>query len=465
MIRPSEPALLGLTCAILFAAALGWVLHGRNGDLATSGSVIDEMPLPPVPSSEEAPPPDRRIHAVLQIETDVLATDGTHLYHAKKSDSQWRLVPTPESMSWLGHFAAHPIGSNKIFFYPERVDNVSVIDDLKTGMTRDLPPKEAREWNRQHPFGLYASDPEGREWERVNHEYDFSQVMVTIDGTVYAIASLHEDAERKDRVLRSKDAGRTWDDITHGATSGGFGRVHDLIPDPDHPNLVCLRCVGRRVTVVQAEDDRFDWKADTEWRWQERHSTAQGFFGTGYHFGGIENISDYFLEPTFGNYFRFPFGNRTSIDPFELVLEREEYGFEAKGKKEVTAILRFRRDDHAAAIMDLKGATDFWGLKIEDDAGRRTTIRPLAERLAYEGADDAYDRVRQNYERRAGLLKAELIAGKAYRRRVDLAQLCSFDQPGVYRVQLTYACPFWAGEGRVHWTGSFGSPLVKVTIK
>src|SRR5579862_5905311 len=160
MMRPSEPALLGLTCAVFFAAALGWILHVRIEDIARDGSIIDEVPLPPVPSSEGAPPSDRRIHAVLQTGMAMLASDGVRLYRATPSDLRWRLVPTPESMWWLGHFAVHPKGAQKIFFYPERFDNVSVIDDLKTGVTRALPPKEAREWNRQRSFGLYSANLE-----------------------------------------------------------------------------------------------------------------------------------------------------------------------------------------------------------------------------------------------------------------------------------------------------------------
>jgi hypothetical protein len=59
----------------------------------------------------------------------------------------------------------------------------------------------------------------------------------------------------------------------------------------------------------------------------------------------------------------------------------------------------------------------------------------------------------------------ELDAKRSYTREVGLDKLFTFPGPGVYRVQLVYASPWWAAEGRAHWTGSFGGNVMNVTIK
>lgn len=58
------------------------------------------------------------------------------------------------------------------------------------------------------------------------------------------------------------DSGKTWNDTTHSLTLySGFGYAH-LIPDPDHPSLVCIVIHDRHGSITQARDDRFDWQSE-----------------------------------------------------------------------------------------------------------------------------------------------------------------------------------------------------------
>jgi hypothetical protein len=451
----SEPFLLGLTLAAGLAAILGWVYSERIGN---AGVIIDEPQFAANAESSGA-----RIVAVLATEKVVLATDGSRLFRAIKADPTWRPVTTPGLTTWLGRFAQVSAGARRLYFFPTRSDFVSVIDEPGTGHTHALSPKEAREWNRPRTFGLYASGADGSDWEPVNRDYDFEDALAVADGTLYAIASLHEGAERKIRAILSRDGGRSWEDITHNAERTGVGRISGLLPDPDHPNLVCLRCEGMRGYILQAEDSLFNWTPSRESSWQSKHETSSDFFGTHFYGSGIENFYDYLLDATFGNYFRFPFGSRTSIEAFELAVDRTQYEFQKEGPKEVTATIRFRRGDHASALQDLIGAVDFWGLRIEDGTGRRSLLLPSVV-TATMGGPEVYERVRRDYDRRQELVKREVIAGRSYRRKVDLSKLITFERPGVYQVQLSYACPFWAGEGRARWTGGFSGPVMTVRI-
>lgn len=171
------------------------------------------------------------------------------------------------------------------------------------------------------------------------------------------------------------------------------------------------------------------------------------------------------MDAPFGNYFRFPFGNQTSLDPFELALDRSEYEFSMEGPKEVTATLGFHRGDHTAAIMDLDGAAAFWGLKVEDASGHRTIVKSRVEWRTDTDPCEQYDLTRVDYDHRANLFKGELILGRAYRRKIDLAEPCTFTPSGVYQGQVIYASPFWTGKGRARWIGRFSGPRVKVTVK
>ena len=123
-----------------------------------------------------------------------------------------------------------------------------------------------------------------------------------------------------------------------------------------------------------------------------------------------------------------------------------------------------RLSEPVAAEQFTTSYPDKSGNKEENPAGQRKTVRPRAERRA-QAVTPTYAETRKWYERKVGLLKKELTAGKTYVRTVDLEELYGFSKPGVYKVQLTYARPFRAGEGRDHWTGGFGGQRVWVTIR
>jgi hypothetical protein len=399
--------------------------------------------------------PDRRIPSVLDHGSIVVATDGAHLYRATKAERHWTLVETPKAMSMNGSFALCPGAARPLLFHLKRPEFIGVPDEGNNGVFHTVSGVEAWKLSAQSTYGLYGAGPGAEDWELVTADYDFEQVLAA-GGLLYGLGSRHQEEMRKDRILQSRDGGRTWIDITHNALDLGIGRCFGLIPDPEHPLQVRLLFQGVRVYVAQAGDDRFLWTSGRQVdAWEE------DFFGPHYFYSGIQDSTDYMFPATFGNYFLHPFGNRTWIEPFELTLDQAAYTFGGEGSKNVIATLRFRRADHAAAVMDLTTGTDFWSVRVEDAAGERSQIRSAAELRA----DADYTGAEREYARTSGLIGRQLISGKTYSRAVDLARLFDFSKPGVYKVQLRYACPFRAGSGRSNWTGGIGSVPVTVTIQ
>jgi len=422
-------ALAAVTCLVLLGAAFG----------------APAVPAVP-PDNPVRPEPSLAIQSVLSRPHDVLATDGTRLFRANRGDRTWRHVPTPARMPLRGVFGPSPAPADLLFFYTPRSDSHG----------QAIPAAD-------QSYGLWKSNDGGGTWELATDVFDFRDVFWHPDGKLYAVTAAPADAKRL-AILRSADRGKSWEDITHGLDAPVNFTYPRLSQNPDRPHLVCLRYQGAiRGVLAYAEDDKYVWKTGRDVR---RPVTEADFLGTNFRFSGIESISDYTLQATFGTYFEFPFGDSTHADPFGLVTDKAAYDFPLNGPKPVRVTMQFRREDHPAAIMDLPDKTDFWGVRIVDPDGNRITIVPEAARRANERTPkDAYQQAEREYAEKPGLRKIELVRGKDYERAVDLDKLFTFPRPGTYKVQLTYACPWWAGEGRAKWTGGFGGPAMTVTVK
>jgi hypothetical protein len=412
------------------------------------------------PQAAQEPPPDHALRAVLPTGSCVLASDGVRFYRATLAEKVWRPLAIPEGMSADGDFAAAPGAAKPVLFFPSRSEHIGVIDDPKTGAVHHLSREEAWRWTAKGPHGLFGATSDGDGWELLNGTFDFWSVLGVSDGVLYALATPHEAEKRLDLVLRSKDGGKTWDDITNNAMKLGVGRCETLMPDPDHPRQACLLFQGLRGYVVQAPDEEFQWRAAREAGWRFRHPDSPEASFPAFYYSGVESASDYQLWATLGNYFQYPFDGRLRIQAFDLDLDRASYVFPAKGPKEVTATVRFRRTDHAAAFMDLPGATDFWSVRVTDPQGRTFPMRAGAE----TAADRDFTQAELSYSRSPGMFSTVLQGGKAYRRTVDLGRLFDLSTPGVYTVRLCYGCPFVTGAGRARWRGSFSSAPVTVRI-
>ena len=89
------------------------------------------------------------------------------------------------------------------------------------------------EWARQSfpserakVYGLYRLEDAQWRWVLVSAEYHFQQVLVC-GGTLYATVGMTEQVGGHtvyfNRVLRSKDLGKHWEDISHGLGRGAAG--------------------------------------------------------------------------------------------------------------------------------------------------------------------------------------------------------------------------------------------------
>jgi hypothetical protein len=411
-------------------------------------------------ADDETPSPGGRLATVLVTDSGVLASDGARLYKAPKGSRNWRLVATPKEMSQHGEFISFPGALKPLLFHPVRSQFVWVWDDPKGTKGHILTHDESWKYLQETTYGLYGAGLEGAGWELLTDEYDFWSVVPAAGGLLYALAAKHKEPTRKDRILRSKDGGRTWVDITNNAMDLGVGGPERLIPDPDHPSLVCVEFQGVRGYILQAKDDTFKWTPRRETKWWEEHKSGREFFNVDFGYHGVENGGDYIFDATFGNYFLHPFGNRTSIEPFELTLDKAAYDFSVGEAKEVTVTLCFRREDHSAAILDLIEATDFWGVRVENASGRYTVKAAVEARadLDFVGSE-------KDYKARPDLVRKKVIGRISYSRKLDLAKLADLSKPGVSTIQLRYALPYGAGEGRTHWNGSFGSAPVTITVR
>jgi len=295
-------------------------------------------------------------------------------------------------------------------------------------------------------FGLYRFDPVGEKWELLSTAYDFKHVFVHKDETIYAIVGITEKQEHRtffyDRILLSTDSGKHWEDITHDI-GHGVG-LYGIFQDPDHKELVCLSGNAIRGLVLQADDKSYKWTLLREWEWWGKHSPMKFFFADAYSTG----TTLFMHHATLSNYFDYPFGDRTEIHSFRIVVRgRRDFKPKEPIVLPVEVVFWFE-SDVIATLLDTEHGHACWGLcRILPDGTQQ--VVPIAK-----GVDRESPAVKLH----------RLTHRQSYHRSLDLSAMCDFSKPGTYRVQLFYDDGWIANRDKGDWQGSFRSPTFDIKI-
>ncbi len=389
--------------------------------------------------------------SVARRTTEVFASNKYGVFRANLESRQWGQLKLPAGMPLGGRFAKSPTESTILLYVASNRSGGS---------------------GGEEQYGVYASRDSGESWNLQSERVDYGPVLLLPNESLFAITNpLGNYGDGPNHILQSKDMGKTWQDIT----GKRFGWIHGVFPDPDHPNQVCLNVFNNiRGIILQADDNRYDGKANHEWIWNSERSRTTDFFNR--HYSRRPNLS-----ATLNNYFQYDFGDREAIPSLDLSTDEPRITV-AKGMAvEVPITIRFYEDAAArrwrleqrpardprgleptpTALIDSPSSWGLWGIRVEFQGQRTAKSAKVTDDI-----NRAKDReaVRQRILGDTTWNVIPVTTTRPYRRKVDLSQLHDFTAPGTYKVQLTYDNHSLADRNKGHWVGSFSSPVFEVVV-
>jgi beta-lactamase regulating signal transducer with metallopeptidase domain len=366
-------------------------------------------------------------------EQGTLASTYGGIYIASQGTQSWQQLSMPATIPSGGRFVVESPESEWIYYIaPKHLAHYS---------------PESEDLN----FGIYRMHPDGADWELVSSEYDFRDVLPHGDN-LYAIVEIQEEisAESADdmiiwtseeetsngkktiyyeRVYISEDDGETWRDISNNIGRGMS--LYRIMPDPDNEELICLEANSIRTYILQASDDEYHWEMTRVWDWNEEHLTNESFFGD----PSLLWHNEYMLRANLSNYFDYSFGANWSILPFttqviapDSVLSEEPIQIEIE--------IRSYPGTESVTIFDMSDE-GFWGIRRITPGGEREVFAgALQDSLPNE--EELRTTYRGGIRNSPDMQRHKLKPNQPYRRTLDLTQICDFDEPGVYKIQVYY---------------------------
>ena len=376
------------------------------------------------------------LSSILVHRDGIFASTPNGLYLASQVDKKWAKLLTDSRMPMEGTFVAEHAGLRPIgprsdpspafgpayYFTPYRACQSSAAEHANV-------------------YGLYRLESDKRKWVLLSAEYQFKQVYVH-GGILYAIVVATEQVEGQtgyfNRVVRSKDSGSHWEDISHGIEHGvGLGLI---CGDPDNQGLVCLITSGY---VLQAIDDNYQWRRISPSHWRTAQ-ISEWFFLPNYETSGTL----YMHTATLANYFDYPFGDSAQIPSFH-VTTGHAYSFKPGQRIVVPVEIGFWDENgDTVKLIDVEGGRSFWGLRRTLPGGKRE-----------------YVQAKRDVARDSPRVAAHLLThGQSYERSLDLSTIADFSATGAYHVQLIYENWQAADAAKGDWRGSFSSPVFDVKV-
>jgi hypothetical protein len=329
-------------------------------------------------------------------------------------------------------------------------------------------------------YGLYLSHDNGTTWELVSERDDFGATLHHPSGALFAVTG-DDGVNHGSRLLRSPDLGKTWRDIT-GTAPGQFMYIE---PDPDRPGLVRIHCGGLRITVFEADDESYRWKAKYRQSVRTGRRPSDEFFSR----ASFSTNRFHVYPATLANYFRYDFGNQTNVQALEVVPLEPRYVFTQGARVIVPVRVNFYFDadtlwpDQRKAgneprpvekptqpkesLADLPDETTFWGLRVES-ADSQIATYPAGRRTVTVSGSTTVDGKTVASEGRPAASKyrvVELSPTSPYEREIDLGRLADFSKPGEYRVQIVYDSGGHPDGDKSVWDGRFTSPVFTIVIR
>ena len=355
-------------------------------------------------------------------------------YEAERKSPAWHVMTVPASMPPGGQFATGPEPSGDIYYYTtvDRTPGLSTPDTWIHGLYR-------------------RSTGKGR-WELMSGPEDFHSVLVH-SNVVFAVAGQNMQTASPQKVLRSTDQGRTWQDLS--ANQAPFGGLRSLFPDPDHPGQVCLRADGIRPMIWQASNSRYQWQEQREIDWIRRHPTAldeSGFFAPRF----TSNTQVPMVQVTLENFFELP---REDFKPLPVpAVNYPGLAFSIGGARTFSVgspivlpvELQLRTAARVGTLVDWPDEIVCWGLRRLTPDGKSEVIGPRAPSTNASSIPPVLH---------------PLTRTAPYRRVVNLNALAEFREPGKYRVQLIYSSYDRAKKDRRQWPMEISGPVIDLELK
>ena len=291
-------------------------------------------------------------------------------------------------------------------------------------------------------------------WDLISENDRYRQVLLLPNGTLYATT--------EDRILMSKDHGKSWKDIT-GSGFRSFCNYTYIFPDPRHDDLICVALVGNGIGfgknmlqgIAYAKDERFQWKQDM--RGPFEHATTAEFFRRDCEI----SFGERFDRPwaSLSNYFDYDFQNSIAIEPFDIVPAKSRFEVQAGRAVSIPVAIVFqegfarkmRRWKQLAAagqadpkpkpvsvkLPDQKIGLGCWGIRVAHNGKRIEKLGPS------EAISVSPEKPRENENWQI----AEVSEAAPYRRTIALSDLYDFSEAGEYQVQLVFNLISYTGGG------------------
>ncbi len=226
----------------------------------------------------------------------------------------------------------------------------------------------------------------------------------------------------------STNSGNSWRDL-----SAGVGvQIERILPDPDHPNLVCLLGWSIRGYILQADDEQFKWKETREWEWKQDKPNDDRFFAGGYSTTWV--LYNFFA--TLDNYFNYDFGGRVETGAFRLKTDKSSYTFKLQKPKPIPLKVVFYPSDVCIKFADLDRGAELWGIKVKTP--NTNYLQQAAAEFQPTSSADAKSQSGKKLKTRPDFKIHNLRSVKPYERTLDLDDLFKFENKGRYKVQLSY---------------------------
>lgn len=382
--------------------------------------------------------------------SQVFASNNTGIFRAELKTRQWQKLHLPDDIPLGGKFGDVPEVSGMMLYFASRAVGAPV-----GGFN----------------YGLYLSPDAGATWSLISRDGRYGAAVLLPNGYLFAAKSLGSFSQIKGSIHVSQDMGRTWRDIT-----GNSGNVNVIFPDPDHPSQICM---GVDSTILQADDEQYDWKRIRKREWHPEFAQTTRFFSRRHH----SQTSLYMLQATLNNYFQHSFDDQVWIPALDLTTDLPRVSFTQGQSVTVPITIRFledlrvyrwHREHHSPSfrnspetlstvvrLLDSPTSNDLWGIRI-DFHGERTAKSANATELGYNSRDR--EATRRQILDSATWNEISLTASTPYRRDLDLSRLYDFSRPGTYTVQLNYDNSWVAERQKGHWIGGFSSPVFEIEI-
>jgi hypothetical protein len=411
------------------------------------------------PSPAEA---NKALTAVTRRPSYVFASTSDGIFRASLATKKWERLKTPSSMPLNGTFASVPAALPLVFY-------------IATKATID-PKRDAA-----GKLGLYRSRDDGGTWELVSDRDDLGPAVLLPEAGLFAIAGVGDSFNGGRRLSRSTDLGKTWRDIS--------GDLHvnlmSIEPDPDKPKLVRVHGWAIRGYTITADDENYHWKVEQEHARQAARISSRDFFER--HSSSSNRF--YMCTATLSNYFRYDFGDRTSMQAFDLHPPKERFEF-ARGARVVIPVrvdfhydsdfaLAWWKDNNARGgqepkptpptekFADQPDGVDLWGLRVESREEQTAKWPEGRDRvtLSVQSKPDGTTVTTRSQPPRVPYKVFDLSPSKPYERAIDLGRLFDFAKPGEYKVQLIYSSGGHADDDENVWDGSLTSPVFTIVIR